>query len=304
MDRDRLTLLRTLALLRAVAVVGQAAAVYTATALLELALDPRPLYAGCAVLAVFAAIAAWTAWRSTQVGTGTVLAHVAVDLGVLTWMLYWSGGPANPFVSLYLLPIALVAFALRPPAVLAVALTAAGGYSLLMLEHVPIPHQHGDAAFFDLHLVGMWVNFLLSAALFTVFAGRLSALIGRQRRALARAREEALRSEGILAVATQAAATAHALNTPLSTMSTGSTRWPAPRCATIRASSTCCSICSTTPSMHRARPAATARGCACRARRARWNCWWRTAAAASRGNRPTSPATSRTGWGWGSPCRG
>lgn len=218
MDRDRLTLLRTLALLRAVAVVGQAAAVYTATALLELTLDPRPLYAGCAVLAVFAAIAAWAAWRSTQVGTGTVLAHVAVDLGVLTWMLYWSGGPANPFVSLYLLPIALVAFALRPAAVLAVAVAAAGGYSLLMLEHVPIPHQHGDAAFFDLHLVGMWVNFLLSAALFTVFAGRLSALIGRQRRALARAREEALRSEGILAVATQAAATAHALNTPLSTM--------------------------------------------------------------------------------------
>jgi two-component system sensor histidine kinase RegB len=218
MDRDHLTLLRTLALLRAVAVAGQAAAVFTATEGLELALDPRPLFAGCVVLALFAAYAGWAASRATQASTPTVLAHVAVDLVVLTWMLYWSGGPSNPFVSLYLLPIALVAFALPPAAVLSVAIAAATGYSLLMVAHVPIPHQHGEAAFFDLHVVGMWVNFLLTAALFTVFATRLSAVIGRQRRALARSREEALRSEGILAVATQAAATAHELNTPLSTM--------------------------------------------------------------------------------------
>jgi two-component system sensor histidine kinase RegB len=156
--------------------------------------------------------------RLARVGAAEVLAHVAVDLVVLTWLLYWSGGPANPFVSLYLLPIALVAFALPPRAVLAVALAAAGGYTLLMLRHVPIPHHHGDAAFFDLHLVGMWVNFLLTAALVTTFATRLAALIAAQRQALARAREQALRNEGILAVATQAAATAHALNTPLSTM--------------------------------------------------------------------------------------
>jgi two-component system sensor histidine kinase RegB len=218
MDRERVALLRTLAVLRACAVGGQAAAVYTATELLDLALDPRPLYAGCLALAGFGAWAGWRAWRATRAGTATVLAHVALDLVALTWMLYWSGGPANPFVSLYLLPIALVAFALRPGAVVLVALAAAAGYSLLMVAHVPIPHQHGDAAFFDLHLVGMWVNFLLSATLFTLFASRLSALIGRQRHALARSREDALRNEGILAVATQAAATAHALNTPLSTM--------------------------------------------------------------------------------------
>jgi two-component system sensor histidine kinase RegB len=218
MDRDLVALLRALALLRWLAVAGQTLAVWAATGPLGLHLDARPLYAGPLLLAGFAVWASLRARRLARVSPGEVLAHVAVDLAVLTWMLYWSGGPANPFVSLYLLPIALVAFALPPRVVLAVAVAAASGYTLLMLRHVPIPHHHGDAAFFDLHLVGMWVNFLLTAALVTVFATRLAALISSQRRALARAREDALRNEGILAVATQAAATAHALNTPLSTM--------------------------------------------------------------------------------------
>jgi two-component system sensor histidine kinase RegB len=218
MDRELHALLRMLAWLRGFAVLGQGAATLAATRGLGLALDERPLLGGCLVLALFATWAAWRLRRLDPATTGTVIAHVAVDLAVLTWMLYWSGGPANPFVSLYLLPIALVAFALPPRAVLVVALAAAAGYTLLMFAHVPIPHQHGDAAFLDLHLTGMWVNFLLSAALVTLFATRLSALVARQRRALARAREEALRNEGILAVATQAAAAAHALNTPLSTM--------------------------------------------------------------------------------------
>ncbi len=218
MDRDLVALLRALAILRWFAVFGQLAAVWVATEALGLHLDPRPLFAGPLMLATFAVWASRRVRRLARVGVAEVLAHVAVDLFVLTWLLYFSGGPANPFVSLYLLPIALVAFALPPRAVLVVALAAAGGYTLLMLRHVPIPHHHGDAAFFDLHLVGMWVNFLLTAAVVTIFATRLAALIAEQRQALARAREQALRNEGILAVATQAAATAHALNTPLSTM--------------------------------------------------------------------------------------
>jgi two-component system sensor histidine kinase RegB len=218
MHSDQLTLLRSLGLLRWLAVGGQTTAVVAATVGLGLQLDAMPLYAGCAALAAFAGWASWHTRRLSTASTRTVLIHVGVDLIALTWMLYWSGGPANPFVSLYLLPIALVAFALPPRAVLLVALIAAAGYSLLMLDHVPIPHQHGDARFFDLHLVGMWVNFLLTAALVTALATRLAGLIGAQRRAIAEAREAALRNEGILAVATLAAATAHTLNTPLSTI--------------------------------------------------------------------------------------
>jgi two-component system sensor histidine kinase RegB len=72
---------------------------------------------------------------------------------------------------------------------------------------------------FQLHLVGMWVIFVVSAALITVFITRMAEGIRRRELTLAKAREEALRSEQLIAIGTLAAGTAHALGTPLSTMS-------------------------------------------------------------------------------------
>lgn len=212
-------LLRTLAILRWIAVAGQSVAIVVAESLLGLPLAYGQLLIGVAALVAFAAYATRAAWSGTAAGHGLVLAHVAFDIVQLTWQLYWSGGSANPFVSLYLLPIALVGFSLPARQVLAVAGLAVAGYSFLMAAHRPLPNWlHHHATLFDLHLVGMWVNFLISAGVITIAAIRLAAVLGRQRRALAAAREAALRSEGVVAVATQAAAAAHALNTPLASM--------------------------------------------------------------------------------------
>jgi two-component system sensor histidine kinase RegB len=212
-------LLRTLATLRWIAVAGQSVAIVVAESVLALPLGYGPLLIGVAALLAFNAYATRVAWTGDAIGRGTVLVHVALDILQLTWQLYWSGGSANPFVSLYLLPIALVGFSLPSRQVLAVAGLAVAGYSFLMAAHRPLPNWlHHHATLFDLHLIGMWVNFLISAGVITIAAIRLSAVLGRQRRALAQARESALRSEGVIAVATQAAATAHALNTPLGSM--------------------------------------------------------------------------------------
>lgn len=216
---DASILLRTLATLRWIAVIGQSIAIVVAEGVLGLPLAYGPLLVGVIALVVFATYATNVAWSGAATGHGLVLAHVAVDILQLTWQLYWSGGSANPFVSLYLLPIALVGFSLPSRQVLAVAGLAVAGYSFLMAAHRPLPNWlHHHATLFDLHLIGMWVNFLISAGVITIAAIRLSAVLGRQRRALAQAREAALRSEGVIAVATQAAATAHALNTPLGSM--------------------------------------------------------------------------------------
>jgi two-component system sensor histidine kinase RegB len=216
---DSAVLLRTLAVLRWIAVAGQSITIVIAETVLGLPLAYGPLLIGVGVLAAFAAYASRSAWSGSEVGLVVVLLHVVFDIAQLTWQLYWSGGSANPFVSLYLLPIALVGFALPARQVLAVAGLAAAGYTFLLVAHRPLPNwHHHQESLFDLHLIGMWVNFLISAAVITAAAIRLSAVLGRQRRALAEAREAALRSEGVIAVATQAAAAAHALNTPLASM--------------------------------------------------------------------------------------
>lgn len=85
-----------------------------------------------------------------------------------------------------------------------------------MRWHLPLPTVHGRD--FELHVIGMWINFLLTVTIMSVVLGRFMATVKRQRRALAEARERALRDESVLALGTLAAGTAHELNTPLTTM--------------------------------------------------------------------------------------
>ena len=64
----------------------------------------------------------------------------------------------------------------------------------------------------------MWVNFLLSAAFMALFvAGMANAVRGRERE-LAKAREDALKNEQILALGTLSAGVSHEISIPLSTV--------------------------------------------------------------------------------------
>ena len=77
--------------------------------------------------------------------------------------------------------------------------------------------DHGEAGF-HLHLVGMWVNFVLSAGFIAFFVVRMAQAIRLRDAELARQKENALRNERIVALGTLAAGAAHELGTPLSTM--------------------------------------------------------------------------------------
>lgn len=76
----------------------------------------------------------------------------------------------------------------------------------------------GNATGFALHLLGMWLNFLISGLVVAFFLTRMAAALRERERELAAAREKALRHEQILALGTLAAGAAHQLGTPLSTL--------------------------------------------------------------------------------------
>lgn len=214
-------LVRTLAWLRLTAIAGQTAAVLVVAFGLGLAIPQLPLFAGIGVLAAFAALAAWRLGRAWHVSEVEAVAHIAVDTLVLGYLLYHTGGASNPFVTLLLVPIALAAAALSTRGVVAVATLAGLAYLLLMRWYVPLPHLQA-AGYGDFHLIvtGMAVNFAIAALLLGVFTARLATALRAQQDEVQRVRERALRDEGILAIATQAAGAAHELNTPLSTMRT------------------------------------------------------------------------------------
>lgn len=214
-------LVRTLAWLRLTAIAGQTAAVLVVAYGLGIPLPQLQLFAGIGVLSVFAAFAAWRLGRSWHVSEVEAVAHIAVDTLVLGYLLYHTGGAANPFVTLMLVPIALAAAALSTRGVVAVAALAGLAYLLLMRWYVPLPHlQAAGYGGFRLIVIGMAVNFAIAALLLGVFTARLAGALRAQQDEMQRVRERALRDEGILAIATQAAGAAHELNTPLSTMRT------------------------------------------------------------------------------------
>lgn len=209
--------LRTLCTLRWLALAGQSAAVLVALGPLDLHLPRWPLWGGIAALALFNLFALWRARRVREASPREGFLHILVDMAALAWLVAWSGGLVNPFVSLLLLPVALAALALPPRWAVATGVAAVLAFvAAAMLA--PDVHTHGGQGVgFDLHLWGMAVNFLITVAMVLVFSLRLVERLRARERELADLRERFVRNEGIVALATHAASVAHELNTPLGT---------------------------------------------------------------------------------------
>lgn len=212
--------LRRLVMLRGVVIAGQVLAVGVASQVLDIAL---PLFAIWIIIAAFAVLNLLTWWRlrvRQTVPETELFGHLLLDVAVLTSLLYLAGGSANPFVSLFLLPLTIAVTALPGRYAWAMAVITVACYSLLMVFYVPLPHNHaphftGD---FALHVLGMWFNFVLSVGLIAYFVMKMGNTLRERDRALALARENALRDERLVALGTLAAGAAHELGTPLATM--------------------------------------------------------------------------------------
>lgn len=213
-------LARTLAWLRLCAIAGQSVAILSCVTLLRLDIPLLPLMIGVCMLAVFAAAASFRLGMPWKMTEGEAIVHIALDTLVLGYLLYFTGGASNPFVTLLLVPIGLSAAALSIAGVSLVAILTGVAYVLLVPYHLPLPTLGNKGLDFDLYIAGLGVNFVIMAVLLGVFISNLAKAIRVQQDEVQRIRERALRDEGILAIATQAAGAAHELNTPLGTMRT------------------------------------------------------------------------------------
>lgn len=211
--------LRRVLLARAVTTFAFILAATAAHFLVEVRAQPGALIVWLALLV----LASGLTWGRLQLPRPVTQAELAAQLGadvlLLGGTLYASGGPANPFVSVLLLPLTLAVVSLRGRPLGVVVMATVAAYSALMLWHRPLDiPEHDHAAAFQLHVVGMWINFLLSAGLIALFATAMLNAVRRRDQQLVAVRERALRDERVLALATFAAGAAHELGTPLATV--------------------------------------------------------------------------------------
>ncbi|MCG6657070.1 HAMP domain-containing histidine kinase [Halomonas campisalis] len=161
----------------------------------------------------------WRLGRQWVVTHTEYVFHLLADVLGLTLLFYFTGGSTNPFINYYLVPVTIAAATLPWRHAWVIAATAMASYTLLMVTYHPVPQlTHPSDEPFNLHILGMWINFGLSAGLVTFFIYKMAHALRNRDQALSRTREAALRNEQVVAVATQAAGTAHELGTPLSTM--------------------------------------------------------------------------------------
>lgn len=154
--------------------------------------------------------------RLARLGTLAAGLHLICDALAITGLLALSGGAANPFTTLYFVPITL-ATQISPRWTWLLASTCLVCFGGLFLFH-SAPMQHGDGAHFAGHLHGMWLAFALSGVLITYFVHRIALALLHQREELYALREAALRDRHLAQLGSLAAGAAHELGTPLATL--------------------------------------------------------------------------------------
>lgn len=168
--------------------------------------------AGLLATALFSAVT--FALRRYTVNSRHILSLLLGDSLLWFVLVYASGGAINPAISylLVLLAVAALSLTLLPAA----ALLAMHGLLYAGLLNIAPHSQHGHML--GWHLWGMWVLFLMTAAILLAVVNLLGRSLQEKEKAIARYREETVRNEQLVAMGTLAANMAHELGTPLSTI--------------------------------------------------------------------------------------
>jgi two-component system sensor histidine kinase RegB len=167
-----------------------------------------------------------------------------LDVIFLTALLYYTGGPMNPFTFLYLVHIVLGAVLMRPywswsltiftvlcyssffvisPEILGqLPLMLPGGFiggaEIQDACHTALAEYAQLSDHMKLHLNGMLLAFAISAFFIVFFIGRIQKALEGHQQTLIKLEDEKARSEKLTSLATLSAGAAHEFSTPLSTI--------------------------------------------------------------------------------------
>src|SRR5271169_2550711 len=218
-ERPRNVRLDTLIRLRWLAVLGQIAAVLVVHFGLEFEV---PIWASLAVisLAMLLNLALRLGFRHTQwLEPDRAAWLLAFDTAELAALLYLTGGLENPFSFLLLGPVLISATALPPRMTLLIGTFAMFCATVLVFLHYDLPWDtENPLELPEIYMVGVWLSILLAIGYIGVYTWQVAEEARQLSDALAATELVLAREQHLSQLDGLAAAAAHELGTPLSTI--------------------------------------------------------------------------------------
>ena len=211
--------LRTLILLRWLAIAGQTIAVIVAYFVIDLdmAVGLCALAIGASV--VFNLTATLMLPANTRLSQRATMATLLFDLAQLVFLLYLNGGLNNPFALLILAPVTISATALRIGATLVIGGAALVAITLLALEFMPLRLSTGaEVALPNLYLAGYWAALVIGILFLGGYARRVTTETFSMSQALSATQMALAREHELTNLGGVVAAAAHEMGTPLATI--------------------------------------------------------------------------------------
>src|SRR5271154_6735304 len=211
--------LDTILRLRWLAVLGQLAAIFFVVQGLEFDLPVAPcvIIVGLSALLNLVLQIAFNPMRRLEPSFAASL--LALNIVELAGLLFFTGGLENPFSFLFLAPVLISATALPIRFTIALGMLAVACASVLVFIHFPLPWDGDDPLVLPpIYLLGVWLSIVVAIGVTSLYAFQVAEEARKLSDALAATELVLAREQHLTQLDGLAAAAAHELGTPLSTI--------------------------------------------------------------------------------------
>src|SRR5665213_1130097 len=211
--------LDTILRLRWLAVLGQLAAIFIVVQGLEFDVDVIPCVTiiGLSALLNLALQIAFNPMQRLEPSFAAAL--LALNIIELAGLLFFTGGLENPFSFLFLAPVLISATALPIRLTIALGALAIVCASALVYFHFPLPWDSDDPLVLPpIYLFGVWLSIAVAIGVTSLYAFQVTEESRQLSDALAATELVLTREQHLTQIDGLAAAAAHELGTPLSTI--------------------------------------------------------------------------------------
>lgn len=211
--------LRTLILLRWLAIGGQIITITIVTQVMKLPLNIGLLYMAVGASIIANVVAMFVYPENKRLSEGEATVTLLFDISQLAFLLYLTGGLNNPFALLILAPVTISAATLRLRSTILLGFIAIMLTTMVALFHIPLRMEQGFILRMpDVLVFGFWIAIVIGVLFLSAYAYRVMGENQSMNQALLATQMALAREQKLTDLGGVVAAAAHELGTPLATI--------------------------------------------------------------------------------------